>query len=119
MPRRRVFLCLVAVLFGCAPAPQADLVHIPALASPAPPPKVATIAPVEPLPPRTGWPEPEPVGHRKGEKIKVEWHGKYYDATVLSAAPNGKTRIHYDGYGDEWDEDVEEDRIQVDEGIDD
>jgi hypothetical protein len=42
----------------------------------------------------------------------VEWHGKYYEATVLSTTPDGLTRIHYDGYGPEWDEDVGEDRIR-------
>ena len=47
-----------------------------------------------------------------GSTIDVEWHGTYYPATVLASAEDGNVRIHYDGYGDEWDEDVGEDRIR-------
>ena len=41
----------------------------------------------------------------------VEWHGASYEATVLSTTPGLLTRIHYDGYGPQWDEDVSEARI--------
>jgi hypothetical protein len=57
-----------------------------------------------------------PDGRTKGREpdshIAVEWHGKYYPATVMGTTPEGLTRIHYDGYGAEWDEDVGEDRIR-------
>lgn len=47
-----------------------------------------------------------------GTRIDVEWHGSYYAASVLRMAQDGRARIHYEGYGPEWDEDVTEDRIR-------
>lgn len=47
-----------------------------------------------------------------GDPIDVEWRGKYYPATILSAQGSGQYMIHYDGYGDEWNEVVGEDRIR-------
>jgi len=48
----------------------------------------------------------------KGDKVTVLWNGQWYPATVLEV---GKTtwKIHYDGYGAEWDEWVGSDRIKV------
>lgn len=47
-----------------------------------------------------------------GSPIDVEWHGAYYHATVVAMTPDGRVRIHYDGYGDVWDEDVTDARIR-------
>ncbi len=47
-----------------------------------------------------------------GEKTKVEWKGSWYPATVLKV--NGdQCFIHYDGYGDSWDEWVGPSRIKA------
>lgn len=106
-------VCLAA----CGPPREADLVHIPAL--PVPVARPAPSPPVVAREPRPSAPAaPEPAGRKKGSKVWVEWHGTPYAATVLGTTSDGKTRIHYDGYGDEWDEDVTEDRIS-NEGPDD
>ncbi len=47
-----------------------------------------------------------------GSPIDVEWHGAYFHATVVAMTPDGRVRIHYDGYGDVWDEDVTDERIR-------
>jgi hypothetical protein len=46
-----------------------------------------------------------------GDKIQVEWGGHYYPATVLALQEANLVRIHYEGYGPEWDEVVGPDRI--------
>jgi hypothetical protein len=97
-------------LASCAPRPGSDVVHIPTLA---PDRQIAT-APPRPVPLVGGEaarPSAEPRGRKKGDRIRVEWHGQQYPAVVLGVAPGGLTRIHYEGYGDEWDEEVGEDRI--------
>lgn len=101
----------LALVVACAPRPASDTVVIPTLVPP----------PVRPAPApssssaRAGTVEPRArarEGRSPGTAILVEWHGKYYEATVLSTTPDGLTRIHYEGYGPEWDEDVGEDRIR-------
>lgn len=37
------------------------------------------------------------------DKVKVQWKGKWYSATVLKVK-NNKYFIHYDGYAASWDE---------------
>jgi hypothetical protein len=98
--------------WACAGHPPADLARIPSLVAPA---TSATPAPTGSATPRARPIEdarPTAQGRPVGSKIEVEWHGRYYAATVLGTTPEGKTRIHYDGYGDEWDEDVGEERIR-------
>lgn len=51
------------------------------------------------------------LAYRLGDAVLVMWKGKWYPATVLQL--NGNTaRIHYDGYGNEWDEWVDGSRIR-------
>src|SRR4051812_25666850 len=40
-----------------------------------------------------------------GQKVEVFWKGQWYPATVL-ALDGEKIRVHYDGYGSEWDQSV-------------
>jgi len=40
-----------------------------------------------------------------GESVFVEWKGSWWPAKILKVSKGGY-RIHYDGYGPEWDEDV-------------
>jgi len=42
----------------------------------------------------------------------VEWGGSMWRATVLRALSDGRAVIHYDGWGDEWDETVPPARIR-------
>ena len=49
---------------------------------------------------------------KKGDKVEVLWSSKWYPATVLEV--NGSSwKIHYDGYGDNYDEWVGTDRIKL------
>jgi RNA binding activity-knot of a chromodomain. len=47
-----------------------------------------------------------------GDKAQVKWRGTWYPATVINAQGN-KCYIHYDGYGNSWDEWVGPGRIQI------
>ncbi len=49
--------------------------------------------------------------YAKGEKIDVEWKGKYWPASILEVQGN-RYKIHYDNYGSEWDEAVSVKRIR-------
>ena len=44
--------------------------------------------------------------------MRVEWHGSTYPATILNTLGDDRYRIHYEGYGPEWDEDIAMGRIQ-------
>jgi hypothetical protein len=50
--------------------------------------------------------------YREGERVRVEWHGSMYPATILGVLGDDRYRVHYEGYGNEWDEDVGLNRIQ-------
>lgn len=47
-----------------------------------------------------------------GDAASVEWKGKWYPAKVTKV-DGEKCCIHYDGYGNEWDECVGPERIKV------
>ncbi len=47
-----------------------------------------------------------------GDTVEVEWHGVWYAAKVLEVESEGQYRIHYEGYGKEWDEVVDDTRIR-------
>lgn len=47
-----------------------------------------------------------------GDAVYVEWHGNWYEATVLKVATNAKRYyIHYDSWSHSWDEWVGINRI--------
>jgi hypothetical protein len=50
--------------------------------------------------------------YREGERVRVEWHGSMYPATITGVLGDDRYRVHYEGYGNEWDEDVGLNRIQ-------
>jgi len=50
--------------------------------------------------------------YREGERVRVEWHGSLYPATIIGVLGDDRYRVHYEGYGNEWDEDVGLNRIQ-------
>ncbi len=47
-----------------------------------------------------------------GEAVMVEWKNSWYPAKVIAVGSGGKYRIHYDGYGSEWDEFVSPARMK-------
>jgi hypothetical protein len=54
-----------------------------------------------------------PAGDFKaGDKVQVEWKGKWWPAAVLEVK-DGKFKIHYDGYDASWDEWVTSNRIKA------
>lgn len=48
--------------------------------------------------------------YKVGEKVMVEWKGNWYKATIKELKPSSYF-IHYQGFGDEWDEWVSPNRI--------
>ena len=82
-------------------------------ASAAPVPVIAAKARSRPGPSASSAPSALPVvGFRVGERVRVEWHGAVYTATVLSVVGPDRYRVHYEGFGNEWDENVGLNRIQ-------
>jgi len=49
--------------------------------------------------------------YKVNDKVKVEWKGALYPATILKI-DNNKYLIHYDDYASSWDEWVTENRIK-------
>jgi hypothetical protein len=50
--------------------------------------------------------------YKIGDRLRVEWHGQIYPATISGIVGQERYRIRYDGYGPEWDETVGLSRIQ-------
>ncbi len=50
--------------------------------------------------------------YRLGDQVRVQWSGKYYAAQIVEVVGKEQYRVHYDGYGSEWDENVGLSRIQ-------
>lgn len=51
-------------------------------------------------------------GFKVGDAVEVNWKGAWYKASVM-AVKGGKTKIHYDGYDNSWDEWVGLSRIRA------
>ena len=47
-----------------------------------------------------------------GDRVQVQWKGAWYPATILEVSGNGY-RVHYDGYGANWDEVVAPYRVKA------
>lgn len=50
--------------------------------------------------------------YKIGDRVRVEWHGQMYPSMVTGIVGQERYRIHYEGYGPEWDEAVGLSRIQ-------
>jgi hypothetical protein len=50
-----------------------------------------------------------------GGQVLVEWRGFWWQASVVSLEADGSVRVHYAGWGDNWDEVVPRSRMQ--EGV--
>lgn len=46
------------------------------------------------------------------DEVEVEWHGSWWPAVVLEKRGRDRWLVHYEGYGDDWDEVVRSDRIR-------
>jgi hypothetical protein len=69
--------------------------------------------PIKPRGAASGAASAAPVGIFKvGDRVKVEWQGTPYPASIAAVLGVERYRVHYDGYGPEWDEDVGLARIQ-------
>lgn len=53
-----------------------------------------------------------PSFYRIGDRVRVEWHRSIYNATIVEVLGSERYRVHYEGYGDEWDEDIGLERIR-------
>lgn len=47
----------------------------------------------------------------QGDAVYIEWNGTWYKGVILEVS-NGKYKVHYNGYGNEWDEWVESNRLK-------
>jgi len=54
-----------------------------------------------------------PSRYKKDQRVRVRWHGKIYSATIVEVLGNERYRVHYAGFGDEWDEEIDVSRIKV------
>jgi hypothetical protein len=50
---------------------------------------------------------------KAGDNVDVLWNGEWWQATVVSANTGPSYKIHYVGWGNEWDEEVGEERIRA------
>ena len=51
--------------------------------------------------------------HKIGDRVKVDFHGHYYPAVIIGVVGPERYRVHYEGYGNEWDENIGPERIQA------
>lgn len=50
--------------------------------------------------------------YKIGDRVRVEWHGTMYPAVIVGIVGQERYRIHFENYGDEWDDTVGLNRIQ-------
>lgn len=118
--KRNIALVLAFVGFGAmvgckakAPQPVVETTAAPAPAAPEPV-ASATEAPPEaaPAPVASADTTKAAAAFKAGQKVTVIWKGSPYKATVLAVVAPDKFKIHYDGYGSNWDEVVGPSRIK-------
>lgn len=54
-----------------------------------------------------------PSRYKQDQKVRVLWHDKVYPATIIEVLKDERYRVHYDGFGPEWDETIEVGRIKT------
>ena len=47
-----------------------------------------------------------------GDRVTVEFHRHFYPSVIVGVVGPEKYRVHYEGYGNEWDENVGPERIR-------
>jgi hypothetical protein len=56
--------------------------------------------------------ETMPSRRSAGEEVEVEWQGSWYAAVLRDQQGADRWLIHYEGYSEDWDEVVGEERIR-------
>jgi hypothetical protein len=51
--------------------------------------------------------------HKIGDRVRVQWHGYDYPAVIVGIVGPERYRVHFEGYGSEWDQNVGRDRIRA------
>jgi hypothetical protein len=51
--------------------------------------------------------------YRVGDPVRVDWGGRFYPAQIVDVVGKERYRVHYEGYGPEWEENVGLSRIQA------
>ncbi len=51
--------------------------------------------------------------YKIGDRVTVEWHNYHYPAVIVGVVGPERYRVHYEGYGNEWDENIGRERIRV------
>lgn len=49
---------------------------------------------------------------KTGQQVDIEWHGSWWDGQIIDVR-SGLYKVHYSGWGNEWDEWVEPNRLRV------
>lgn len=75
---------------------------------PPPPEKVARAMGIRPKPAASAG---APSQYKVGDRVRVRWRGSVYAAVVQEVPGPDRLRIHYEGYGSEWDETVDIERV--------
>lgn len=47
-----------------------------------------------------------------GDRVRAEWHAHTYNAVIVGIVGPERYRLHYEGYGSEWDENVGRERLR-------
>lgn len=94
--RRLSLLALAALLVGGAgcPSESGPTSAPPGTHAPAPPPEPAA-----------------QVTYTTGDALQISWEGSWYAGHVVEVA-DGRYKVHYDGWADNWDEWVATDRLR-------
>jgi len=50
--------------------------------------------------------------YRVGDHVRVEWKDRFYPAQIVDVVGKERYRVHFEGYGTEWDEIVGLHRVQ-------
>lgn len=67
---------------------------------------------VEPKRLRRAAPHVPLAAGKRGQKVSIEWQGSFWDGEII-ATRAGLYKVHYTGWGNEWDEWVEPARLRA------
>jgi hypothetical protein len=76
--------------------------------APPPPDKVTRAAGVSP---KSSGPAARVTPYKAGDRVRVQWRGSTYAATIVAVVGQDSYLVHYDGYEAAWDETVKVERI--------
>jgi hypothetical protein len=79
-----------------------------ACGGPLAPPTVAVMVPTQPI----GAHAASRSERQGGDEVDVEWGGSFYPARIVAVHGQDLYLVHYEGYSDDWDEEVGADRIR-------